>query len=231
MITIIHGDDIKNSRNYFLECKTNSRNPTTFDGEKITVTDLVQSIEGGELFFDEKQIFIENFLSKRKIGKEINEIVEFLNKNQSSIKLFFWENKEITKKMLSLFPKADIKIFKFPQKLFIFLDSIKPGNGNELIKIFHEALKNIEPELLFYMINRQLRLLLSLIDNSENDEIEELKKMAPWQRKKLQSQAKLFSIEKLTALYKNLYTIDLNQKTGKSAVSLTKALDFFLLEI
>ena len=124
--------------------------------------------------------------------------------------------------------KAKVHVFKFPQKLFSFLDSLIPKNSS--IPLFHELLTTTESELIFFMIIRQFRILLSLKEPA-NETIDEVKRMAPWQKSKLQKQASLFSKKKLVSLYNSLYEIELSQKTGFSAMSITDSIDFFLADL
>lgn len=230
MITIIHGDDTANSRKYFIQLRQETLNSVSFEAENLSLTQLMQSVEGGGLFSDEKKIFIENFFSKKKTGKEADEILSYL-KSASKVEVFFWEEKEVSKKNLNYFSGAVVKTFKLPKTLFLFLDSIKPNNKQLLINLFHETLKNVEPELIFYMLFRQFRFLLALNNETSNEEIDEIKKMASWQKSKLIKQTGFFSFEELKKIYQALYKIDLEQKTGKSATSIIQSLDFFLLEI
>lgn len=230
MITIIQGDDIVNSRKYFIELRQKTLHFISFEAEKLSLTQLMQSVEGGGLFSDEKKIFIENFFSKKKTGKETNEILSYL-KTALRIEVFLWEQKEITQKDLNFFPNAVVKTFKLPKTLFLFLDSIKHGYGKSLIGLLHKTLANIEIEIIFYMLFRQFRLLLALKDETSTDKIDEIKKLAPWQKNKLIKQVKLFRLEDLQKIYQKLYQIDLEQKTGKSVTSLIQSLDFFLIEI
>ncbi|MDO8658308.1 MAG: hypothetical protein Q7K55_06205 [Candidatus Levybacteria bacterium] len=228
MITIIHGDDTASSRKYFIEQKSN--NSISFDGEKLTLTDLFQIFEGGGLFSDSKSLFVDSFFSKRKIGLEFDAIILYLNKINKTDKIFFWEGKELSKKQLSFFKDSNIKIFKLPKPLFQFLDSIKPRNKNTII-LFHSGLKYSEPELIFFMLIRQFRLLLALSDEKKGSEIDEVKRLAPWQTGKLKKQSNLFSHDKLKKIYKRLYEIDLGHKTGNLNMSLIQAIDILLLEI
>lgn len=228
---IIHGDDIISSRNFFLSQKEKTDSLQVFDGEKITVTDLVQIFEGGGLFFDEKKVFVENFFSKKKQGKEFDEITDYLKKKTPDSKVFFWEGKEISKKSLNLFKNSTVKAFKLPQTLFLFLDNIKPKNSQELLNLFHKTLSTVEPELIFFMLIRQFRLLLALLDTKSEKQIDELKSLAPWQKNKLLKQANFFTIDELKKIHNKLYQTDLKQKTGKSPLSLAQSIDFLLLEI
>ncbi len=227
---IIHGEDTATSRKFFHDSKEKKKQGASFDGASVTLTDITQTVDGGDLFETEKTVFIENFLSKRKPGKEFEDIIALLNK--TGFEVFLWEGKTLTKKQLSYFPKAQIKSFALPQMLFSFVDSIVPNNAN-LIKLFHNGIENSEPELVFFMIIRQFRLLLCHSERSEEsqNQIDEVKRLAPWQSSKLKKQASLFSQKKLIELYKKLYDIDLAQKTGALPYSLVQAIDFFLLQI
>lgn len=230
MITIIHGEDNAASRKFFHTFVEKEENAKLFDGTKITITDVVQIIDGSGLFGDTVTLYIEDFLSKRKTSKDVDEIISYLLAHEKETNIFFWESKDLTKKTLSLFPKATVKQFSLPKTLFAFLNALTPGNGSQLIKLFHQTVETSEPELVFFMLLRQFRLLLALSDtNLEN--IEEAARLAPWQRGNLEKQARSFSDEKLKELYHKLYQIDLGQKTGTLGMTLTQAIDFFLTDI
>ena len=70
-----------------------------------------------------------------------------------------------------------------------------------------------------------------MIGLSEKADIEEVKRLAPWQKSKLMNQASMFEMKKLKEIYKKLYKIDKAQKTGATNLSLTQNIDIFLLEI
>ncbi len=229
MITIIHGDDVASSRKYFLERKLKTQNPITLDGQKVTITDITQVLEGDSLFFQEKYIFIEDFFSKRK--SDLTEIIALIEKNKDLAHVYFWEGKEIPKKTLHTLKFAESKIFLFPKILFQFLESLRPQNSS-LISTYHKVLQTTEPELVFVMLIRQFRLLLFLsYPNQSENEIDEIKRLAPWQVSKLKKQTGYFSLEKLPGIYKKLFELEKAQKTGTLPCSLSQAIDFFLLEL
>lgn len=231
MITIIHGDDLVSSRNYFQEEKQKQKDNVSFDASKITITDLAQNIQGSGLFSSTKTIFIEDFLTRLKRNKEEKEMIDFIIKNHKTSNIFLYESKEIPKRNLFGFRDALVKIFKLPQNIFIFLDNIKPGSAN-LISLFHKTLKTgIKEELIFFMIQRQFRLLVALSDDSSEKSIDELIRLAPWQKGKLVRQASLFSQAQLKRIYNSLYKIELGLKTGRLNLTLSQAIDFLLFEI
>ena len=227
MIIIIHGDDLSSSRNFYISERQKSKNPVILEGNKLNLSDLMQSLEGGSLFNEEKEIFIENFFSAKKANPDFKKIIEYLDKNKDS-KIYFWESGVLSKTEINTFKNSFTKLFKIPQNLFAFLDSIKPANHNS-IKLFHSLLTEMEPEIIFYMLIRQFRLLLAVSDLHSSANIDEVKRMAPWQTGKLKSQALVFGEEKLKKNYDKLYQIDYSQKSGKLALSLPQAIDFFLL--
>lgn len=229
MITIIHGDNTDESRNYFFDFKKSYPNLISLAGVNISNDDLTNLFHGDNLFFADKNIAIENFLSKNKPSKIFDETIGILNQNSKNSNIILWEEKEIGKKILDKFPKAQIQIFNIPKLIFNFLDSIRPENGQSLISIFHKLLENNATEIITYMLIRQFRLMIAVKGNGEN--IDEFSKMAPWQKSKLENQAGLFDKARLINLYKKLYEIDYSQKTGRLNMSITSSIDIFLLEI
>lgn len=227
MITIIHGDDIVSSRKYLIEEKQKHKDSLSILEEDINITNLTQIFEGERLFFDSKVLFIEDFFTKAGKSKDI---VNYVKKSSKNVSIYFWEGSILTKSSLSLFQDPLVKTFKIPQNLFIFLDGLKPKNSQALIRLFHGCLANSEVELVFYMIIRQFRLILALKEPSQ-EQIDEVKRLAPWQKSKLQRQASLFSSQELLTIYKKLFEIDLSVKTGALPFPLTAAVDFFLVDI
>ncbi len=228
MVTIFHGDDIVSSRKSWLEEKKSGE--IILDGEKLNLSVVMQVFEGGDLFTDHKKLFIENFF-KKKSGLEFKEITEVIDRNSKASDIFFWDGKELTKSNTSLFKNSVIKTFKYPQSMFLFLDSLAPNKGKNLIPLFHKTLDNSEADLIFFMLIRQFRLLLAVSDSSSKEQIDEVKRMAPWQKGKLEKQAKDFTEDQLKDIYKRLFEIDLSLKTGALSLSLTQAIDIFLLDL
>lgn len=226
MITIIHGDDVVLSRRFFTEQKTSLDSEITFDNNNFNLTDFIQSLSGKSLFAENKKIFLDGLFSSKKISDEQSEtLVSKIKKSNSPIDFFIWEGNELSKTFLNQFPKTTVKFFKLPQSLFSFLDGIRPNNPSN-VSLFHDALKNSDENLLFAMLIRQFRLLLSINSNS----IDETKRLAPWQKEKLQKQSRLFTGEQLKRTYNKLYELDLGIKTGVNS-NLINSIDFFLLDI
>ncbi|MSU25914.1 MAG: hypothetical protein EXS44_01460 [Candidatus Levybacteria bacterium] len=229
MITIIHGDDFSKSRNYYLLIRQKVDNPVIFEGKKITLTLLMQCVDGSGLFSETKSIFIENFFLGKK-SNEFTEIIIFIKKNSQMYQFYLWEDKSITKKDLSLLPVDSINVsFLLPSIIFTFLDNIKPNNIKN-IDLFHKVLQIEEVQLIFSMLVSRFRLLLTIKDEIP-EQINELKRLQPWQKIKIRKQSQYFSPKYLIEVYRKLAIIDSDIKIGTNSLSLSQSIDFFLLSL
>lgn len=228
MITILHGDDIAASRNYYKTLQ--KKDDLIFDGDRITLDDIKNVVQSTTLFNDTKTISIENFFSKRKPSKEMETIIEYVKISGKDHDVIFWESKPLTKKTLSAFPNATIKVYTFPQSLFAFLEALQPENTKTLLQLYHQTLTHTEAEMILAMLTRQVRLLLAISEDAANP-IEEMKRLAPWQKSKLLSQSRQFSLQKLQNLHSQLYALDVQSKTGGLSLPLSQSIDFFLASI
>ena len=227
MITIIHGDDILSSRNYYLAQRKDTS--IDFDAETDSIVEFAQILQGFGLFTTSKNVtlLIENLFT-RKGAKNFTSILEILQQN-TDLEIYIWADKEIASKTLSQFPKHDNRVFKIPQSIWAFLDGIKPKNPSNVI-LFQNALQNSDPEYMFLMIVRQFRLLLGIKEHFEKN-IDEIQRLAPWQKSKLQKQASLFTIKELKNIYEKLSRIDKELKTGSSGLNIIQNIDILLLDL
>lgn len=231
MITLIHGDDIAKSREYFLTERQKHPEKVILDGTTLTLTEFLQTASNTGLFGDQQAIFIEDLLSKRKPSKELDSLISQISLTPLT-PLFLYESKELSAKQLSPFKKGTIKQFKIPTTVFAFLDSLAPKNGKKSILLFCELLKTEDSNFALFMLQRQTRILLSLTSpNSQTAQISEVKRLAPWQQGKLQKQAKQFAQEDLILLHEKLYQLEQGQKTGTLSQPLNEAIDFLLLSM
>lgn len=230
MITILHGENIVASRNRLLELrqKAEGKEIVTLPAN-VDITMFKQAAESTSLFGDDRLIIIEQLLTK--IGRKTSdEALRYLTSSTFDASCILWETKTIPPSILSLFPpKTVVEQFKFNKTLFQFLDNLKPQNTRSILTLYHACLDEEEPELIFAMIIRQVRLLLGILTQAEN--LEELKRLAPWQRGKLVKQASLFSTEQLITFHNQLHKLDYQVKTGQTGFSLADNLDFLLGEL
>ncbi|HLD01585.1 MAG TPA: hypothetical protein VJC10_01795, partial [Patescibacteria group bacterium] len=198
------------------------------DPVTLTVTDLLQAVQKNDLFSEEKKaIVIEQLFSKRKVQKELDALTTVALEAASETPLYLWEPKELTKKALGYFPNATIQLYKLPQSLFQFLEAIKPKNGQEMIMRYHQTLTTTDALMIFTMMIRHIRLMLALTDTT-SESIDEITRMQPWQRSKLQKQLSFFSKKQLQNLLLELYKIDKANKTSQQVLPLAAQIDIFL---
>lgn len=229
MNLLIHGDNIGQSRVFYNEEKQKYKEIKVLNGDKLSMTELVEAVEGDGLFLTNDAIFIEQFFAKNKIGSDFEAILAYLNKKHA-VPVFFWEGKEIDKKQLLKLNAFQIKLFSFPKTLFQFLDALQPSNGKQLVTLFHKTLQTEAAELILFMLTKQVRILLA-VQTKSDETIDEVKRMQPWQVGKLQKQTKLFTFNHLKYIHSKLYDFDLGYKTGVLPSPLETSLDFFLAEI
>lgn len=243
MLTLIHGDDTTTSRNAYVAERQKSPEKKIINGTSVTLTDLMQVFSGNGLFGDQETIFIEELVSKRKSPKDVEELVGFLS-DQADATIFVWESKLLTPKQVSGFKNAVVKEFKIPTIVFAFLDSLRPNNTQQMLKMYHDVLEQEDATYVLVMLMRQVRILLALSNYSLSNvrsfeskssrdarTISEVSRMSPWQLNKLQKQVKVFTQEKLLHMHTQLFELEKGQKTGTLTLSLPQSIDFFLLSI
>ncbi len=227
MKLIIHGTDLESSRNFYFLQKQKLKNPVILSGEGLVFAEFFKYAQNQSIFDEETSMILENLFSKNKTGSmDVKKIAEFID-DTKNLNIILWEQVELSKTTLSLIKSSQINLFSYPKKLFIFLDQIRPNNQDALIKLYHELRQTQEAEMIFFMLVRQFRLFLSSVEK-KTEQIDEIKKMAPWQISKLSRQVRFFNKDELLKAYNRLYDMEYGQKTGKSDISLDASIDFFL---
>lgn len=223
---LIHGQNLVLSRKFLTEkIKEFSGEIIRLDGEKIDLTELKQTLESGSLFGKDKLIIVENLFSRRpSIIKD--ELIEYCRLSHPT-NLIIWEGKEIDGRKLRSIPPQNVNHFALNKVIFKFLDSISPGNQKVTLNFYHQCLPQDPPELIFYLLSQRIRDLIIIKDLGE----EGIARLAPWQKKKLAYQAKRFTLEQLSALYRELLRIDWEQKTGRAPLDLSSQLDLLLASL
>lgn len=230
MVTIIYGENTKDSRNFLHSYLLTKEDKILLTSDAISITELTQIFDGTSLFETKKTVVLEDYLSKARKSKEKDTIVTYLAQKASDHDIVFWDSKELTPTSYKAFTKPTLKQFSYPKSIFLFLDNLVPRNSEKLISLHHTVLKTTEPEIVLFMLARHVRLLLTSHDQSDTV-IEEWKRLSPWQKDKIIKQSRKFSQEKLISIHKTLYTLDKKQKTGELGVPLSSAIDFLLSAI
>jgi len=230
MITILHGEDIVKSRRQLEVIKNQHRDfeIISLDGKKLDLTGLKQALESASMFKNGRLVVIENFLASKNKNQE--EIIKYLADEPPGAELVLWEGVSFEGRRLLKLKGARVLEFKPEPVFFRFLDSIRPNNTKEMLTLLLQSKRVEQPEIIFYMLIRQFRLLL-LIKDGVFSGIEEIDRLAPWQKQKLERQARYFSLEQLVDIYHQLFKIDCQQKTGENTFDLAKTLEFFVAKL
>lgn len=222
---ILHGENLVASRaglgqkvNHY---RTLGAEIIKLAGSQLNLTQITQTLESSSMFAENRLVVIENLFSALS-STEKEKIISYLKKF-SPENLILWEGKKIDGRILARL-KAEVILYDLAPIIFRFLDSLAPGNQKNSIWLLHQCLVKDPPELVFYMLGRQIRLLILAADLGSKG----LTGMPEWKKGKLVSQAKKFGLVKLLKLYQALLKIEYQQKTGQTPFSLTSQLDLFL---
>jgi hypothetical protein len=219
MITILHGDNYIASRTELNKVKKASK----LNGKTITEADLTQALESNAMFSSEETVIIENLLTLPR-SKNKQKLIDIVLK-ASDKQIYLWDKKAITPAVKKLFKNATIKEYKLTKFLYQFLDSIRPNNQTNILKLLHHTMESDAVELTFYLLHRRISQLIQALDDPRK------LRGAPWQLGSLKNQAKLFSLVQLKNFHQKLLTIDYEIKTGQSPLPLASRLDLLFLNI
>lgn len=219
---IIHGDNPVGSRDLlnqkiFDYKQKGVKDIVRLDGKKVSLNQIIQSIESQSLFGTDRLVIIENLITRPK-SNDKDKIISYL-KNPDISEIIIWESKKLTKTQIKPFKFAKNQEFKTLSTIFSFLDSLG-GNKKQIAHKYLESISTNSPGSIFYMLSRQIRLIIQTLD----PEI----KIAPWQKSKLTSQLKKIGIEKTLWIHHQLLQIDERIKTGQSPIGLEGELELLI---
>lgn len=196
MINIVHGDNVIASRQFIFSQLSNA---LTFEAKALTPEILIQSLESSGLFGPARPVLINHFPPL--------ELLKIIAAHPDS-QVYLWHNKSLSKTALKpLGPKVKLTEFKLPPVIFAFLD-------NPNLKSLHLAVKSNPIELIFYLFSRRISQLIQIKDNPG------LVKTSPWQKQKLLTQSRGWTLTQLLTWHKKLLQLDFAQKSGQDPFSL-----------
>lgn len=221
MLYILHGDDIAASRGRLAQLMSEFSSASILDGEKTTVSDLVQALSTQDLFLEKKCVVVEKVLRLPK--KELEKLLELINKNSSN-EIILWHNTELSRVFLTKFKTAKVEVFMLPKLFFTFLDGFYPKNFKRELELL-QKMENLEAEQIFYALVKRMRQLLSIKLEAVLDETS---KMSPWQYGKVRDQSRFWDTDSLEKAYLQLFEIEKKIKSSGLVVPLKKQLDILL---
>ena len=225
MVKILHGENLVESRKALSALVEKARNESievvVLNGQKTTLAEMRNCLTSDSLLGRNRLVVVENLLSQQK-SVERKRIIEFVEQVKFDNDLVLWEEKEL--KSLPKIAGVQVEIFKVNQVIFRFLESLRPGNTEEILTLLGSVKEQEEPEMIFYMLIRQIRLLILAKDQS-------LSGLADWQKRRLAAQARYFTLEQLKNLQEKLLLIDFTQKTSGDPYPLSSRLDLLVVDL
>jgi len=230
MISLYYGDNYVLSRQHLNQhldqLKNTEVNLTRFLAKDLSLEALTQELESNSLFNLRSALIIENLFSLPDAGLR-NSVISLIIKNQHQT-IILWDKKPLTKtnlKLLTQVKTVKFNEFKLPLTVFKFLDSIVPNQGGISLKYLHQSLPTNPIELVFYFLSRRVSQLIQALDQPQT------LKSSPWQKNKLVSQAKNFTLDQLIQLHHQLLQLDYLNKTGQTPFDLLTELDLLLVNL
>ena len=221
---IIHGENTLESRKKLDQVLHVKKNIKRFEGKSLKPDAIPLLFESTELFAQEKTIVIENC---KALSKQALESILSLTLPKE-ITLIFWQDGNYDARLIKKFPTATVYAFPLPKYFFSFLDALAPGKAKFVHSQYIPLLDTFVPEQVFFSMIKRVRHLIVLKSGMGN-EIEELAKMSDWQKGKLQSQARLWTLAQLQNFYTKLYDTEIGIKTSSIPVDLKTHLDNLIL--
>lgn len=226
-MVIIHGEDKVSSYKRLIELsdsyKQNQIEVISYDPQDLDITTLRQELSSG-LFGTSKCFIIKNLLSTLK-SKSKDKIIDLL-KQDSTQEVILYESKSVSATNLKAFPKAKVEAFEISPIIFKFLDCLRPRNIRQILLGWKKLTEGgNEPEYIFAMVVRQVRLLIQAKSGPS------YLKMAPYPKKLITAQAENYTLDQLISLHTALYEIDKKIKTGASPVGMEQLLPNFFQKI
>lgn len=229
MIILLHGDHIEQSRQELTTLKQQAKGKEvrTLEGRTLDAPTLTQALESTSLFGGHTLVIIENLIRyNTKKTKLLDQLAHIISSNAKTVDILIWEDKVLSDAQIKRFGKdIQTRLFKTPVVLFQFLDGLKPLSATNSLLVFEKAIEKDAAELLFTMIVRRFRQLITVKDGGTPEGI------SPWQLDKLTSQAKLFTMEKLASMYEKLLTIEYSIKSGSSPFTMKEHMEQWLIAL
>lgn len=229
---IIHGEQVSHSRQklsqLIAEYKQNGYQVTTIMAKSLDHQLLEQTLGSQSLFATPQLIVIEELHSLPK-SKKKDELITTLGQFTDQTKLtevLLWEKRDLTATMLKKFPTAEVAYFKASKHIFSLMEQLTSEAKQKpaLLKKLHAAIESDGDFFVLTMMIRQMRLLIEVKDGGRPAG-------PPFMVSKLQSQAKLFTLEKLVEIHHRLAKLDYQLKQSANSLTLSQELDLLVLSM
>jgi len=226
MIYILHGENTEDSGKYLeslLSQYADTPKVLLTDKDKIEI--FLEAVYAEDLFETNKVVVCQNWLSTKKV--KLNSLSE-IPKNRTVI--FLEETKLTPGQRMETRPDIQIKEFKPQSTIFWFLDSLSP----DFVKSarYLPQIDADKDNFLVWSLLMRVALLIAVKSGTGRENCAQFfkKNIQDWQWGKITRQADLFSLNKLTGLYRGLLRLDYATKNGTSAMDEKSLVAILLLK-
>lgn len=226
MIYILHGENTEDSGKYLKSLLLQYKDiPKVHLTDKDRIELFQDAVYAEDLFETDKLVICRNWLAAKKI--KLNSLSE-IPQNRTVI---FLEDTKLTlgqsaKKQLDI----QIKEFKPKSTIFWFLDSLSPDFAKSVKYL--PQLESDKKNLLVWNLLFRVSLLIAAkyrVGREKSQDFFE-RNIQDWQWDKIQRQADLFSLNKLTRLYRGLLRLDYAVKNSLSSLDEKSLVTILLLK-
>ncbi len=222
MLTVICGEDITASRQYFSSLKEQYEKKN-FELRNIVPSDLEEIYKNSEgvisLFGQQNAYYVDKlstFISRKK-KSTFEAMFKELVANKD-IHIIDWEEKSAYELTSIKKHASDFKEFKPEKSIFQLMDTCYPNNLKGFLKSVDTVHQTQDDTFIFAMLCKHVRTLILAKENA-------LGNMPPWQKKNVLTQAKMWNMDKLIGFYEGLAKIDMSLKTSGTPFTVKKSLD------
>lgn len=203
-LIIVHGNGLVAAQNKLVQIKKgfDLLSTTVISGKELDFSEAILGSSTGGLFSEKRLMILEDF-DEKKID------LEKLPSDDPDLTLVIKINKTLTaaSSLIKTATKLKAQIYSFSERdetnIFPFLDSLADKNASESLKMLNSYLAEWGGQYVLTMIFYMLRRLIMPIKN-----------LPPFVIKRVESQRRNFSQEKITALYKEALETDFKIKSG-----------------
>ena len=226
MITIFCGEDSVSARRAYIQTieKYKSENAEIISLLVSSVLDIQKGLADNLSLFSSQKVFtVENleksgFKKSTKAKKDsVYESIVAIATNTSVMVLDFEEGKQA--RQLKLKDIAKVNESKPSTSIFKLLDECYPGNKLLFIAALRTVCETQDEMFVFVMLFRHVRQLVL----ASNDSLP--LKLPPWQKYKIQGQAKKWKKNMLMDFYSGLIKIEINSKTSSNPYGIAKSIE------
>ena len=226
MIYILHGENTEDSGKYLKSLLLKYKDiPKVWLGEKDQLEIFSQIVYAEELFETDRVIICQNWLASKKV--KLNSLSEI---PQNRTVIFLEETKFALGQSAGTRPDIQIKEFKPKSTIFWFLDSLSPDFSKSVRYL--PQIESDKKNLLIWNLLFRVSLLITAkfqVGREKSRDFFE-RNIQDWQWDKIQSQADLFSLNKLVGLYRGLLRLDYTIKNSLSSMDEKSLVAILLLK-